>query len=490
MMTSKPVAFFDLDGTLRDTYHALYPRAADVVIFPEVTERLQALRSAGFLLIGVTNQGGVSRGIIRREEVEAANARTQQLLRAVPLDAIFYCPHYRDVDGHDCDCKKPACGMLLNALSEFPEATLEGAFLVGDAPQDRGAADVLELRFLAAEEFRAKPIAELRAWALTPPLRSYGQPDPDKLAGTLVGLAVGDALGAPLEFLTRDTVRARYPLGLRELVASGRWVLGEYTDDTEMALLLADSLLAQGRLESRDAAARFQRWARTAKDVGVQTASVLQMTGYLESPEECARRYYESHADRSAGNGAVMRCAPVTLFRLSEPSMLLADSRRSARLTHADPRAQSSCVLLNFWIAEAILHGTRDARRSALQRLTSWERDCWQRLERIEELPERAIKSGGFTIDTVEAAAWSFLTTECFEEAVVRAANLGDDADTVAAVTGALAGAYYGYHEIPKRWLAVLRDEGRIRQTAIALNNLGEVAQRDAVVCRGQCQAS
>jgi ADP-ribosylglycohydrolase len=126
-------------------------------------------------------------------------------------------------------------------------------------------------------------------------------------------------------------------------------------------------------------------------------------------------------------------------------------------------------VLLNLWIAFAILTGVKDARSEALQQLPPAERMTWKRLMKIESLTESEISSSGYTVHTLEAAAWSFLTTSTFEDAVARAANLGDDADTVAAVTGALAGAYYGYESIPLQWRSGLLHEPEIKKLAVRL---------------------
>jgi ADP-ribosylglycohydrolase len=274
----------------------------------------------------------------------------------------------------------------------------------------------------------------------------------DRIAGCLVGLAVGDALGAPLEFLGRHEVRKRYPEGLRDMIASRLWEKGEHTDDTQMALLIAESLLQRKGFLATDLAQRFQTWARTAKDVGIQTRSVVNMAGYAQDPEGCSSRYHAAHSDSSAGNGALMRCAPMALFCLDSTDRLVELSRASACVTHHDPKAQSSCVILNAWIQAAICRGLRDGRAEAIALLNVTERPAWRRLERIDAYKEDDIMSSGYTVHTLEAAAWSFLTTESYEEAVVRAANLGDDADTVAAVCGALAGAYYGSGAIPDRW--------------------------------------
>jgi ADP-ribosyl-[dinitrogen reductase] hydrolase len=253
------------------------------------------------------------------------------------------------------------------------------------------------------------------------------------------------------------------------MIDSSLWKKGEYTDDTQMALLIAESLLQSKGFLASDLARRFQTWARTAKDVGIQTRAVVNMAGYVRDPEGCSSRYHASHPDSSAGNGAVMRCGPVALFCLGSVDRLVEISRASARVTHHDPKAQSSCVILNACIQGAICRGIRDGRAEAITLLNETERPAWHRLEQIEAYKEDDIKSSGYTVDTLEAAIWSFLTTASYEEAVVRAANLGDDADTVAAVCGALAGAYYGYAAIPKRWRNQLREEARIHKIALAL---------------------
>jgi ADP-ribosyl-[dinitrogen reductase] hydrolase len=182
-------------------------------------------------------------------------------------------------------------------------------------------------------------------------------------------------------------------------------------------------------------------------------------------------KYHTDHPHSSAGNGALMRCAPIALFCLSSSEELVEMSGASARLTHYDPKAQSSCVILNGCIRAAMRDNVRDARAEVLALVRDTERSAWCRFEQIESYREEEIASSGYTVHTLEAAFWSFLTTESYEDAVVRAANLGDDADTVAAVSGALAGAYYGYSAIPGRWREQLQDEVRIREVALALGH-------------------
>jgi ADP-ribosylglycohydrolase len=258
------------------------------------------------------------------------------------------------------------------------------------------------------------------------------------------------------------------------MIASRSWKKGEYTDDTQMALLIAGSLLQNRGFVATDLARQFRTWAETAKDVGIQTRAVVSMADYLKDPESCSSRYHADHPDSSAGNGALMRCAPIALCYLNSVEQLIETTRASARMTHHDLRAQSSCVILNAWIRAVICDGVRDGRAEALALLSDRERSHWQRLERIETYKEDDIGSSGYTVHTLEAAAWSFLTTDCFEEAVIRAANLGDDAGTVAAVCGSLAGAYYGYRAIPYKWREQLQHEAHIREIAWALGSCAD----------------
>ncbi len=298
----------------------------------------------------------------------------------------------------------------------------------------------------------------------------------NRITGCLVGMAVGDALGAQVEFWPRERVRSRFPDGLKEMRDSNCWEAGQYTDDTEMALLLADSLLEHKRVEPIDLANRFYEWSKTANDVGNQTRRVLGARGYLENPLRIAQDDFADNPDNSAGNGAVMRCAPVALFRMNDTEALIRDSRVSAAVTHADPKALSSCVLVNMGILHLLEGGDkRDCWSLGLEKLSPEEKGPWNRLPKLSKLGDIAISSSGYTVSTVEAAFWSLVHSDSFEHAIELAAGLGDDADTVAAVTGALAGAHYGYDSIPQRWLNPLFDAEMICQTAIALAHRHDV---------------
>lgn len=129
---------------------------------------------------------------------------------------------------------------------------------------------------------------------------STGEPNlGDRVTGCLVGLAIGDALGAPLKFCPRQEVRKKYPHGLRDMIASPLWNKGAYTDDTQMTLLIAESLLENKGFVGSDIARRFRSWAQTAKDVGVQTRAVVNMARYPEDPQGCSARYHADHPNSS-----------------------------------------------------------------------------------------------------------------------------------------------------------------------------------------------
>jgi ADP-ribosyl-[dinitrogen reductase] hydrolase len=331
---------------------------------------------------------------------------------------------------------------------------------------------MLALSYIDAQTFRTSSVDKILS-LVAPARRSGVGAQRDKVIGALIGLATGDAFGAPVEFWSRGQVQRTYPGGLGEMRASRNWALGEYTDDTEMALLLADSLLERGHLDSTDVAARFQHWTRTAKDVGIQIRRVAAMRAYVDHPEESARADYALHPNNAAGNGAVMRCAPIALFHWDNLPMLLADSRRSARITHGDPKAQSSCILINAAIVHFLTGGGRDQPwKHGMAYLTKNERSAWTRLSEIADLREGDLSGSGYTVSSVESAFWSFVTTSSFEAAVERAVSLGDDTDTTAAITGALAGAWYGADGIPERWHTRLMHAKRIQLTALKLAGL------------------
>ena len=294
----------------------------------------------------------------------------------------------------------------------------------------------------------------------------------ERFVGCLIGLALGDALGAPLEFMSRDEIAARHG-EVRELLGGG-WLNvdpGEWTDDTQMALAIANSIVAHGAVDPADIARRFVAWMHTGpKDIGTITRLALQYHDRGLPLDEVGPRVCSELARRCAGNGSVMRCAPVGLFHAARPDALVRDSGLTSALTHADPLAVWSCVATNLAIVE-LLAGRREgllARVAAAIEVPAVR----ETILAAPGLARKDVRSGGYVLETLGAAFWALENHSGFEPVAVAAINLGDDADTVGAVAGALAGAREGIAAIPQRWLRTLRDADGIAEIALALHRL------------------
>lgn len=276
----------------------------------------------------------------------------------------------------------------------------------------------------------------------------------DRARGCAVGAATGDALGMPLEFGPRQpTDRLVWEM------VDGRVPAGTFTDDTEMALALAKSLLAHRPLRPADLAARFAAWYRAGPaDVGNHTRAVLARIAGGE-PWEQAVEAVQRQQSESAGNGSVMRCWPVALAHWDDLDRLLADSRLQSRITH--PHIE--CVAGSGFVNAAIYHLMRGIPPDEAVERALDEVDVPGSLRAvIEAAPGRdreELENSGWVRHTLESAVWGLLTTDSCEEAVVGVVNLGRDADSAGAVVGALAGAAYGLEAIPERWRAPLRGE-------------------------------
>jgi len=176
----------------------------------------------------------------------------------------------------------------------------------------------------------------------------------DRFRGCLVGLAVGDALGAAAEFMTEEAVRATYGR-LTDYVSTRWWRAGEYTDDTSMALCIAESLAEHVDVNLEDIADRFIRWMLTdGRGIGNQTAAVLSRAQAGEDCTAASLAVWEESGRSAAGNGGVMRCAPVALPHCHGHAALIRHSRETCRLTHSDPRCEWSCVAVNIALAGLI----------------------------------------------------------------------------------------------------------------------------------------
>lgn len=282
----------------------------------------------------------------------------------------------------------------------------------------------------------------------------------DRVIGTVLGAAAGDALGAGYEFgppLPDDRRVAMIGGG------SFGWELGEWTDDTSMAVPILRALAAGKPLEVETTldgvVAEWAGWSRTAKDVGAQTASVL---GGLAVPTaEAARkasRGLHERTGRSAGNGSLMRTAPVALAKLGDgrEGELVAAARAVSGLTHFDPDAGDACALWCLAIRNAVRTGELDL-KSQLSWLSATSRHRWSELiDEAEARQPREFTRNGWVIEALQGA-WSAITHgNGLVDILERAVRGGYDTDTVAAIAGALAGAALGSSAVPDRWRTIL----------------------------------
>lgn len=291
----------------------------------------------------------------------------------------------------------------------------------------------------------------------------------DRARGCLLGLAVGDALGTTLEFRPRDSYDH-----MTDMVGGGPFGLdaGTWTDDTSMALALADAILASAAkgsiFEPEEAQRRFVDWWRNGAysptgdcfDIGITTSQALGRFEATGDPISGSADPY------SAGNGSLMRLAPVAIWGIHEdPSIVARVARRQSATTHAAPACLQACDAYSLILRAAILGADFEAA------LTQAHGDhgpviapiiagSWRGKQRHQ------ISSSGFVAHSIEAALWCVASTDNFDDAVLLAANLGDDADTTAAITGQLAGALYGASSIRKSWLEKVAWRGKIENLA------------------------
>ena len=275
----------------------------------------------------------------------------------------------------------------------------------------------------------------------------------ERFMGCLTGLACGDAVGATVEFKARGQFQP-----LTDMLGGGKFRLkkGEWTDDTSMALCLAASLIEIPGFDARDQMDRYWRWANNGymsckkQGFGIGKTVIKSLCQYRKT----GNPYSGPTNHKTAGNGSIMRLAPVPMFYFPNKESILWFSGESSRTTHGAEECIDACRLLGG-ILFAALSGKDKTSILFQQNIAD---DSTKRIKSIACLlykskVEEEIKSTGYVIDSLEAALWCFLHTESFEEAILKAVNLGDDADTTAAVCGQIAGAYYGITGVPGKWI-------------------------------------
>jgi len=300
----------------------------------------------------------------------------------------------------------------------------------------------------------------------------------DRYRGALLGLAVGDALGTTLEFKAPGTFEP-----ITDMIGGGPFGLerGQWTDDTSMALCLAESFIEKHGFDPKDQMDRYCRWWKegylsstgTCFDIGATVRKSLE--SYLHTGEPFAG----SPDPFTAGNGSLMRLAPVPLAFRVNLGLAIHNAGESSRTTHGAPSAVDACRYFAGLLLGALRGRSKEEILSAFFCLGP-DPNYWQRHALAPEIAEIAngsfkqkeppeIIGSGFVMRSLEAALWAFHRSDSFREGALRAVNLGDDADTTGAIYGQLAGAYYGVNAIPRDWIERLAMRELISEKANAL---------------------
>jgi ADP-ribosyl-[dinitrogen reductase] hydrolase len=290
----------------------------------------------------------------------------------------------------------------------------------------------------------------------------------DRFRGALLGLAVGEAMGAPAEFLSADQVVERHGY-IADMIGGGCHDVapGQTTDATDMALCLAESLAARGTHDPEDVMRRYRAWFEgRPRDVSLTVRTVM-LSYHAGTPWDLAsRRAYEILGRPVAANGSLMRCAPLALLYHADPARRRDAMESESTLTHFDRLAGWACVAYGDLLAAALHGRLREDLPAIADGLEDEDRRVSAALREAPEAEPEEVHNSAFVVDTLRTALWAVLRSVTFEESVCLVVNMGDDADTVGAVTGALAGALHGEAGIPARWLAPLELREPLRAVA------------------------
>ena len=306
----------------------------------------------------------------------------------------------------------------------------------------------------------------------------------DLLSG-IFGFCVGDALGVPVEFESREE---RIKDKVREMRAYGthHQYFGTWSDDTSLTLCLIDSL--KNNYDLRDIASKFTEfyfnnlWTPYGEvfDIGNTTVLAIQQISMGEPLELCGGR-----SENSNGNGSLMRILPLAYYLKNTESLeKIRIIEEVSSLTHAHKRSKLACII---YVEMAInLIKTKDKRESYEKSLKFVKEYCFEKYQEefpnfqrllnneIHLLSKEEISSSGYVIDTLEAVIWSFFSSRNYEEAIFTAINLGDDTDTIGALTGGLSGIYYGFDSINDNWIQCLARKSDIYELLYSFNKVNE----------------
>jgi len=300
----------------------------------------------------------------------------------------------------------------------------------------------------------------------------------DRYEGAMLGLAIGDALGVPVEFHERG--------GFEPVIdfQDSRLPAGHWSDDTAMALCLGESLIEKKEFDPTDQIEKYLQWLRYGycSSTGIAVGVGLTILRSLSTYKKEDGPYVTNTPRRSDGNGSLMRLAPVPLYFHKNPVLAIDNAGLSSKTTHGSILCSDACRYFSGLIIGALNGLSKEELLSPLYCPVKDYFNSNKLSTQIENVAlgsfknksEKEIRGSGYVVESLEAALWAFYNSESFEEGVLMAVNLGDDADTTGAIFGQLAGAYYGITRIPGRWVDSVAKREEIIALATKLMELSE----------------
>lgn len=292
----------------------------------------------------------------------------------------------------------------------------------------------------------------------------------EKMKAGIIGFAVGDALGVPVEFLNRDLLQRR---PLKEMIGYGshRVPEGTWSDDTSLMIAAMDSIKEKGEVDFEDIMHKFTEWANYAKytatdelfDIGISTSKAISNFKRGEKAINCGTKGINEN-----GNGSLMRILPFVYylkfsnFSDEEKTILI---NQASSLTHAHEISRLGCKIYADYVT-LLLDGVDKVKALDLLKEINYDKyysndsiKVYQRILKsdLKSLEMDQIRSSGYVVDSLEASLWCTVKSDNYEDAVIRAVNLGEDTDTIGAITGSINGVIYGEGSIPERWLSILK---------------------------------
>ena len=302
----------------------------------------------------------------------------------------------------------------------------------------------------------------------------------DKIKGTIYGQAIGDALGLGTEFMNYEDMAWKYPNGITHYSDifqdwhRKRWEIGDWTDDTDMMLCIANAVIKDKGVNLTTIAQNFKDWANgEPMGIGENTYKVLTIGDYVEKPLEVSKKVWEMSHCKSAANGGLMRTSIMGLF----PKAVEQCAANICRLTHYDPRCVGSCVIVSELI-HSLVYGTHtlsfydmiDIGRKYDDRIEEYIELSTN--EDIDALELQDDNSMGYTLKTLAAALWAYWHATSFEDGLLAVVRAGGDADTNAAVACSILGAKFGFKNIPEEYVEGLIYRNQLEDVISGVTNI------------------